>query len=110
MPVYALVRYEIRPEARADAERAMHDFASYVRAQLPGSTWTVYRDPDAPARYVALVRDDDAKADALRRAAAGTRAFEAALAPLLVAPPEIMGCELVTSSDLQRRFKPPRRS
>lgn len=109
MPVYSLVRYEIRAEARADAERAMHAFASYVRTSLPGSTWTVYRDPDAPGRYIALCRADDAKADELRRVAPGTHAFDAALAPFLVGAPEIMGCELVTSSDLQRRFKPPRR-
>ena len=32
MAIYTIARYQIRDDARPDAERAMHEFASYVRA------------------------------------------------------------------------------
>ena len=34
MAVFTIARFEIRPEARDEAERAMHDYASYVRQDL----------------------------------------------------------------------------
>jgi quinol monooxygenase YgiN len=107
MPVYELARFEIRPEARAQAERAMHEFASYVRAQLPDSSWTTYRDPGAPAHYIAVTVIANPAARARHRSAPGTQAFLAALDPLLDGAIELTDCELVTSSDLARR--PPRR-
>jgi hypothetical protein len=103
MAVYTIARFEIRPEARDQAERAMHAYASYVRQELPGSTWTAYRDPHAPAHHIAMIRADDAAADARRRAAPGTQAFDATLATLLIGPVSVTECALVTSSDLQRR-------
>ena len=105
MPVYTIARFEVRPDARLDAERAMHDFASYVRGELPGSMWTVYRDPQAPGRYLAFNRVEDPKADARQRDAPGTKTFTAALEPLLTSAIELTECELVTSSDLQRRHR-----
>src|SRR5688500_16318361 len=105
MPVYELARFEIRPDGRASAERAMHEFASYVRAELPDSTWTTYRDPHAPAHYVALTVATSPAARSLHRSAPGTQVFLAAIAPLLAGEIEVTDCELVTSSDLGRRPK-----
>ena len=105
MAVLTIARFEVRPEAHAEAERAMHEFASHVRTQLPGSSWTVYRDPRAPTHYTAMLRVDDVAAAARHRAATGPLAFEAALGPLLVGAVEVVECELVTSSDLQRRHR-----
>ena len=98
MAHYALARFELRADQAA--ELALHDHASYVRRELPGVMWTAYRDPDAPARYTALVRIEDAKAEAQERAA-----FAAALGPFLVGEVETTVLELVTSSDLQRRHR-----
>ncbi|HWO17651.1 MAG TPA: hypothetical protein VNO30_02705 [Kofleriaceae bacterium] len=110
MPVYKTLRYRIRPEARLDAERAMHEFATYVRGELPGSAWTMYRDPHDPAYYLAILRAEDRAADARHGEAPGTRAFAAAIAPfLLEAEGEIRELELVTSSDLARRHRPDHR-
>ena len=103
MPIYKIARFEVRPEARADAERAMHEFATYVRQELPDSSWTTYRDPKAPTRYVSFIRADDSAADDRHRHAPGTQAFVAALYPLLIGEVEFMDCELVTSSDLAPR-------
>lgn len=105
MAVYTIARFEIRPDALAPAEVAMHAFASYVRAELPGSSWTVYRDPNAPTRFTAFLRTDDAGATERHRGATGTRSFHAALAPLLAGEVETTECALVTSSDLQRRHR-----
>jgi len=111
MAVFTIARFEIRPEARDEAERAMHAYASYVRQELPGSSWTAYRDPHAPAHYLAMIRAEDATADGRRRHAPGTLAFDAALSPLLVGTVSDTECALVTSSDLQRRVprEPPAR-
>ena len=97
MAVYQLVRYQIRADARADAERAMHAHAAQVRDTLPDVMWTTYRDPHAPSHYVSLIRCE--------RGAPDLAPFEAALAPFLAGSLEITDCELVTSSDLGRRHR-----
>jgi quinol monooxygenase YgiN len=109
MAVFKVARYEIRPDKCTDAERAMHDLASYVRKELPGSSWTTYRDPHAPAHYLSLSRADDRAADDRHHAAPGVHAFLAALRPLLVGALETTEYELVTSSDLAPRLRTPRR-
>ena len=109
MAVYKTSRFEVRADAREQAERAMHEFAAYVRRELAESMWTVYRDPDLPTRYVAFLRAEHAAAEQRHRDAPGTQAFVAALQPLLVGAFEEAGCELVTSSDLAPRRKPERR-
>lgn len=103
MAIYKLARFEVRADARDDAERAMHELASYVRKELPGSSWTVYRDPDAPTHYTALSRADNAAADTRHQSAPGVQAFFATLAQLAVGSIEVRDCELVTSSDLAPR-------
>jgi len=103
MAVFTIGRFEIRPDASDEAERAMHEYASYVRKELPGSSWTAYRDPHAPGHYIAMIRADDATADSRRRDAPGTQAFDAALSMLVIGAVSVNECALVTSSDLQRR-------
>ena len=83
----------------------MHEFAAYVRKELPDSSWTTYRDPHAPTHYISMMRADTPTADERHRNAPGTRAFVAALDPLLRGKVEVTECELVTSSDLQRRHR-----
>jgi quinol monooxygenase YgiN len=106
MAVYKLVRYAIRADARLDAERAMHAFASYVRAELADSSWTAFRDPARPTHFLSTTRDEHAAADELRRSSPGHQAFVAAITPLLDGGIEEMELELVTSSDLAPRHKP----
>jgi hypothetical protein len=100
MAAYAIARYEIRSADREAAERAMHDHASFVRRELPDVTWTAYRDPAVPTRYIAMTRTESPAGDERHR-----QALAAALAPYLVGEIEHTGCELVTSSDLQRRHR-----
>jgi len=97
---YILVRYEVHPEVRDAAERAMHEHASFVRRELPRVTWTAYRDPAAPTHYVALVRSEDPASGERNR-----QAFLSAMAGHIAGEIEVTGCELVTSSDLQRRHR-----
>jgi len=109
MAVFKLARFEVRADAVLDAERAMHDFASYVRKELADSVWTTYRDPNNPTHYVSLIRADDAAADKRHLEAPGTQAFVAALDPLLVGGVEVTEWQLVTSSDLAPRPRADRR-
>jgi quinol monooxygenase YgiN len=108
MALYQIARYQVRPEACAEAERAMRELADRVRAELADTSWTAYRDRDVPGRYLAFIRADDAAAVARYLDAPVARAFAAALAPLLAGPLELGAYELVTSSDLQRRAPPAR--
>lgn len=103
MPVFKLAQFEVRPDARDQAERAMHDFASYVRQELRDSSWTSYRDPDVPTRYLALTIAESPAAEEKQRKAIGTKAFFDALQPLVVGNVEHTNWQLVTSSDLARR-------
>jgi quinol monooxygenase YgiN len=106
MPLYTTLRFEVRAEAREEAERAMHEFASYVRGELEDSSFTIYRDPQSPTHYLAFVRATTPGADERHRGAVGTQAFMAALTPLLVGTIDERPCELVTSSDLAPRRRP----
>jgi quinol monooxygenase YgiN len=110
MAIQKIARFTVRRDAREAAERAMHEYADYVRKELPDTTWTTFRDPHTPGLYIAMSRADNAATDERHQAAPGTQAFRAALDPLLVGPFELTDCELVTSSDLQRRFEPKRAS
>jgi len=103
MPVFKLARFQVRPEAREQAERAMHEFATYVRTELDDSSWTTYRDPKAPMHYLSLIIADSPAADDRHRNAPGTQKFVAELYPLVVGEVEFTQYELVTSSDLARR-------
>lgn len=103
MPLFEIAQFEIRPEARVKAERVMHEFANYVRTELPDSTWTTYRDPGARAHYMAITIVNSPAARARHRSAPGTQAFLSAIEPLLDGAINITDCELVTSSDLGRR-------
>ena len=105
MPVYTIARFQVRPEAREQAERAMHEFASYVRQELDDSSWTTYRDPKSPASYLSVIRADNPAADQRHRNAPGTKAFVDVLYPLVIGEVEFTQYELVTSSDLARRHK-----
>lgn len=103
MAVYSLTRFEVRPDALETTERALHDYATYVRTNLEDSVWTVYRDPSVPTRFVCMLRAASLLAEDKRRKAPGTSAFIAALKPLLVSAIEDAEMQLVTSSDLAPR-------
>ncbi len=105
MAVYKLVRFAIRADARLDAERAMHAFASYVRADLTGTSWTTFRGPGEPAHFLSLIRADRPTDDERRRSSPGHQAFVAAITPLLDGVIEETELELVTSSDLAPRHR-----
>ena len=105
MPVYTTARFQVRPEAREQAERVMHEFAMYVRKELDDSSWTTYRDPKAPASYLSIIVAETPAADDRHRKAPGTQAFVAALYPLVIGEVEFTQYELVTSSDLARRHR-----
>ena len=96
--IFKIARYEVRPEARDEVERAIHEFASYVQAELAGSSWTTYRDRDNPNRYVSFISADDEEADERHRKAPGTRRFVEVLYPRLVGGVEFTDWELVAAS------------
>ncbi len=98
MPLYTLATFEVRPEARDEAERAMHELATHVRNELPDAVWTTYRDADVPNRYVSMVRATTEAADVRTR-----QVFVDALTPVMAGKIDFIRCDLVTSSDLGRR-------
>jgi len=104
MAIYTLARFEVKPEAREQAELAMHELASYVRQNLADSAWTAYREAGS-GRYVALLRANDDEAVHRHRTSAGTEQFLATMEPLLVGEIDLGDMELVTSSDLAPRHR-----
>ena len=105
MAMYQLARFEVHADRLEDAQRAMHDFATYVRNELPGSMWTAYSDPATPTRFWCFLRTENPAADQSHRAATGVKAFAASLAPHVVGKIETSEMQLVTSSDLAPRHR-----
>ena len=98
MPIHKLARYEVRPEARPEVERAIQEFAAYVKAELRDSTWTTYRDRQNPNRYVTLIWAENEAADERHRNAPGTKRFVEVLYPRLVGQVEFTDYELLATS------------
>lgn len=96
MPVFEVARFEVRPDAREEAERAMHEVASQIRRDLPNTFCAAYREAGAPNRYIAFFRRGDDE---------GTDAFVEALAPLAAGSVDVTRYELVTSTDLAPRHR-----
>lgn len=105
MASYQLAHFDVRADAREEAERAMHELASYIRKELPGSMWTAYCDPAVPTRFWCLLRTDSPVAAQKHRASAGVKAFEQALAGFAASRVETSDLQLVTSSDLAPRHR-----
>lgn len=82
--VVKLARYEVRPEAREGVEAAMHEFATYVREELPDGSWATFQEIDDPNRFVSLIVVDSPEADLRHQRAPGTRRFVEKLYPNVV--------------------------
>lgn len=100
MPLYKYARFDVRDEARVDAERIMRELADRIRKELPGYSWTTYRDPASPSSFTSWIRADDARADER-----GDKLVREIVEPLATHGIVMTDCELVTSSDLQRRHR-----
>jgi quinol monooxygenase YgiN len=105
MPMFEIARFEVQSDKQLDAERAMHEHATYVRTHLPDCAWSAYREAGAPSRYFIYAVAKSPAAATEQQDAPGTKTFRTALAPLLAGDFEVSTYELVTSSDLGRRHK-----
>ena len=97
MAVYQIAHFDAKPDAVNDLERTLHDHASFVRQQLPGTYFTVYRDAATPTRYLAVTRSEKPTPE--------LAAFAQALAPYLAGAIASSEYQLVTSSDLAPRHR-----
>ena len=98
MPVFKIVRFAVRPDARTDIERAMREFALYVGLELEDSSWSTYRDRRNPNVYVTLIHADDQDAAEHQRTASGSVQFARALSSRLLTDVETREYELVATS------------
>jgi hypothetical protein len=48
MPVFKIVRFAVRPDARAEVEQAMRELALYVGLELEDSSWNTSGDRRNP--------------------------------------------------------------
>jgi hypothetical protein len=98
MPVFRIVRFAVRPDARVEVEQAMREFALYVGLELEDSSWTTYRDRKNPHVYVTLVTGDDDHAVEHQRTAGGSVQFARVLQARLLTDVETREYELVATS------------
>lgn len=98
MPVFRIVRFAVRPDARVEVEQAMREFALYVGLELEDSSWTTYRDRRNPNIYVTVVTADDDDAAEHQRTAGGSVHFARELQARLLTDVETREYELVATS------------
>lgn len=96
MPLISVARFRVTDPS--SAELAMFEHTSLVRRDHASIVTTIYRNPERPGDYTALIMAKDPKVETSYRAA-----FTAALAPHLAGEITFEPSELVTSSDLARR-------
>jgi quinol monooxygenase YgiN len=97
--IFKIARFEVKPDQREAAEKAMAEFAEFVGAQLEGSDWATYREKQNPNRYVSIISIVDARSEDWHRRAPGTRRFTDALYPALVGEVQFTEYELVATSE-----------
>jgi quinol monooxygenase YgiN len=98
MPVFRILRFAVRPDARADVEQAMREFALYVGLELEDSSWSTYRDRKNPNVYVTVITGDDHDAVEHQRTAGGSVQFARVLQSRLLTDVETRDYELVATS------------
>ena len=98
MPVFRILRFAVRPDARADIEQAMREFALFVGLELEDSSWSTYRDRKNPNVYVTLITADDTDAAEHQRTAGGSVQFARVLGSRLLTDVETRDYELVATS------------
>jgi hypothetical protein len=98
MPVFRIVRFAVRPDARVEVEQAMREFALFVGLELEDSSWTTYRDRRNPNIYVTVVTADDDDAAEHQRTAGGSVQFARVLQARLLTDVETREYELVATS------------
>jgi quinol monooxygenase YgiN len=98
MPTFKIARFEVRPEARLEVERAIREFALYVGLELEDSSWVTYRERANPNRYISLISAEDEAADSRHRNDQGTADFVRILHPRLVGEVDLNEYVLVASS------------
>lgn len=98
MPVFKILRFAVRPDARAEVEQAMREFALYVGLELEDSSWSTYRDRKNPNVYVTLITADDQDAAEHQRTASGSVQYARALQARLLTDIETRDFELVATS------------
>jgi hypothetical protein len=98
MPVFRIVRFAVRPDARVEVEQAMREFALFVGLELEDSSWTTYRDRRNPHVYVTVVTADDDDAAEHQRTAGGSVQFARVLQARLLTDVETREYELVATS------------
>lgn len=98
MPVFRILRFAVRPDARTDVEQAMREFALYVGLELEDSSWSTYRDRRNPNVYVTLITADDTDAAEHQRTAGGSVQFARVLQSRLLTDVETRDYELVATS------------
>lgn len=98
MPVFRIVRFAVRPDARVEVEQAMREFALFVGLELEDSSWTTYRDRKNPNVYVTVVTADDDDAAEHQRTAGGSVQYARVLQARLLTDVETREYELVATS------------
>ena len=98
MPVFRIARFAVRPDARAEVEKAMREFALYVGLELEDSSWTTYRDRKNPNCYITLITADDGDAAEHQRTAGGSVHFARVLSSTLLNDIDTRDYELVATS------------
>jgi quinol monooxygenase YgiN len=102
-PIYQLARYEIRREAEDRVLAAIREFVAYVRASEPGTLrYEVWRERDAPTRFVHVFEFRDAEADRVHSQSAEVKKFAGILYPQCLAPVQFVDYDLVASNGENR--------
>src|SRR5262249_43664146 len=98
MPVFRILRFAVRPDARTDVEQAMREFALFVGLELEDSSWTTYRDRRNPNSYVTVITADDERAVEHQRTAGRSVQYARVLGSRLLTDVETRDYELVATS------------
>jgi quinol monooxygenase YgiN len=99
MTIYQTARFQVRPEALEQCERAIREFVAYMQEHEPGTLlYTSLQEREDPARFLHFFLFRDETARDTHRHSEAVRRFTEVLYPHTLAPVEFTEYTLVAST------------
>ncbi len=98
MKLYKTACYRITAQSQPSVERAMHEYAAYLKREFPEQRWWTARSQEDPLSYISVIVAPDEQTNRAASDSDGTGVFVDALYPNVVGEVEWTDWQSVAST------------